>query len=107
MYVADSGNGAIKEIKSSGETVTLVSGLGFPRSIVAYPGGTVYFLEYDKHIVSLLNPDNTTVKIYENRMANVMGLGMDPHFSYILYISVEAYKVGSYSYDGVIEQLTR
>ena len=56
LYVADSGNGAIRIIQSSGNVKTFVKGLDFPTNLVFGTQGELYVTETLKHRIIKILP---------------------------------------------------
>lgn len=49
MYLADSGNGSIRRISTSGDVSTLLSGLQSPSAVAIGPAGQLYIAEAGRH----------------------------------------------------------
>jgi serine/threonine protein kinase/sugar lactone lactonase YvrE len=45
LYVADTGNNAIRKISSAGDVTTILTGLATPNSMAVDPKGTIYFTD--------------------------------------------------------------
>jgi len=59
LYVADSGNGAIRMISPKGVVSTLAKDLSLPSGLALSPDGTLYVTETMKHRVLEIKPDGT------------------------------------------------
>jgi uncharacterized protein (TIGR03437 family) len=59
LFVADFGNGAIREITPSGQISTFASGLAYPRNLAFDPTGNLYVSEFVGQRVSLVGTDGS------------------------------------------------
>jgi hypothetical protein len=67
VYVADTGNGAVRKIASNGSLVQTISGFTRPEGVAVDGGGNVYVADYTAEKLVKVAPDGTRTTIGDNR----------------------------------------
>jgi len=83
IYVADSGNGAIRVLQTNGEVSTLIKGLNYPSDLVFGENGVLYVSETMNHRIIKVNPDGSSQTLVD-QLNEPSGLSI---FNGILYVA--------------------
>lgn len=81
IYVADTGNNAIRKINSAGVVTTLISGIASPQGIVLAPSGDLYVSTGTTHQILRVSTGGDTTVIAGNGSGCLDGTGVNAKFA--------------------------
>jgi len=78
IYVADSGNNAIRKINADGSSiVTLGSGFYWPRGVAVDGSGNIYVADSGNRVIKKMNADGSDIVTLGSGFSNPVGIAVD------------------------------
>jgi sugar lactone lactonase YvrE len=94
LYIADTGNGAIRKMTSSGVVTTLASGLTQPKYLAYAPSGNVYVTDTENNLVKKITPGGVVSTFVSSGLVNPTGITVDENEN--LYVA-DSFQIGTYA----------
>jgi len=94
LYIADTGNGAIRKMTQAGVVTTLASGLAQPKYLACAPSGNVYVTDTTNNLVKKITPGGTVSTFVSSGLVNPTGITVDENEN--LYVA-DNFQIGTYA----------